>query len=184
MEPMKISLNLETGEMNPSYGKARRHISDLAGLVKDGNALAEKVAAGNPVVYEVLELPVPEEPGQLFVNLTVILPGKIGSEFHFTKGHFHINEKTAEVYLGLKGKGLVLLRKGSEVRAIEMERGTIIYIPPGWGHRTVNVADENLIFLSIYPADAGHDYERVKIEGIGLRVFEALDGKKYEIVSD
>jgi len=183
IDPFVVRLDLEEGILTPLPERVVRRLSDLRGLVYDEELLARELARGDPIIYEVRKLAIPQKQGQLFVNVTFLKAGKIGKEYYFTKGHFHINEKAAEVYLGLRGQGVLLLRRGTDTRVIEMDRGTLIYIPPGWGHRTINVSQETLVFLSVYPADAGHNYERVRSEGMGLRVFATAKGKGYEIVN-
>jgi glucose-6-phosphate isomerase len=55
---------------------------------------------------------------------------------------------------------------------IEIEPGTIAYVPPNHAHRTVNTGSEELVFLGVYPADAGHDYESIEQSGFSARVVE------------
>ena len=183
IDPFAVRLDLEQGTLAPLPERVVRRLSDLRGLVANEQLLDRELAKGDPIIYEVLKLAIPQEQGQLFINVTFLKAGRIGREYYFTKGHFHVNEKAAEVYLGLRGHGVLLLRKEANTRVVEMDRGTLIYIPPGWGHRTVNVSQETLVFLSIYPADAGHDYERVRLEGMGTRVFATVDGTGYEAVT-
>jgi len=110
------------------------------------------------VVYEINR----ELQGELNVGYTIIYPGKIGDEYYFTKGHFHKNILAGEVYIGVSGEGLILMQDregGFMVEEIESE--AIVYVPPGFAHRTVNTGKKELIFLSVYPSDAGHDYESI-----------------------
>ncbi len=46
-----------------------------------------------------------------------------------------------------------------------MKPGIIGYIPPYWGHRTLNTGNKKLILFAIYPADAGHNYKIVEERG-------------------
>jgi len=121
-------------------------------------------------VYECLQ---PQEVGHLNFGTTILYPGKIGDEFYMTKGHFHAKETSSEVYLGLAGKGLILLQsRTGNSECLEMSKGDVIYVPPGWGHRTVNVGAEKLVFYFMYQADAGHDYESVQKQGFSKLVVE------------
>jgi hypothetical protein len=43
-------------------------------------------------------------------------PGKVGSEYHLTRGHYHRKRNYAETYQSLSGRGLVLFER-EEVRA-------------------------------------------------------------------
>lgn len=84
--------------------------------------------------------------------------------------------------VGLVGRGVLLLYDGREARAVEMGPGVAGYVPPGWAHRTVNVADEPFRFLAVYPGTAGHDYEAVARTGMGARVVRSADG--YRVARD
>ena len=51
-----------------------------------------------------------------------------------------------------------------------MVPGTVHYVPGNVAHRVVNTGDEPLVFLAIWPSDAGHDYARIRTTGFGKRV--------------
>ena len=72
----------------------------------------------------------------------------------------------SEVYIGLGGEGLILMqnRKG-EVRHLRIAHNSCVFIPPGFAHRTINTGAQPLIFLAVYPANAGHDYESIAERG-------------------
>jgi glucose-6-phosphate isomerase len=182
--PFFVQLDLITGKLSSFSERVVRRLSDLRGLVADEVALRRELERGDRIVYEVFKINVPPIQGHLFFNVTVIHPGKIGEEYHFTKGHYHMNEQAAEIYIGVQGKGLLLMRSYNNFRVIEMQRGVLAYIPPGWGHRSVNVSHDPFVFLSIYPANAGYDYERIMREGMGKRVFATSNGQGYRIVDD
>jgi len=55
---------------------------------------------------------------------------------------------------------------------LDLKPGSIGYVPPGWGHRTINTGSEKLVFFFIYPSDSGHDYELVKEKGFAKIVIE------------
>ena len=113
----------------------------------------------NPLIYEYTEVENPQKEGHLNIGWTKIYPGKVGDEYYMTRGHFHKVEASGEVYIGLRGEGIVLTqtRDGKCVHA-EIAEGKIVYVPPGVAHRTVNTGDKPLIFLYIYPSYSGHDY--------------------------
>lgn len=87
-----------------------------------------------------------------------------------TKGHMHPNPQ-GEIYMGLSGRGGLLMFNGTETTWIDMQPGTIGYIPPHWAHRSVNVGDEPYSFLAVYPGGAGHDYGWVLANGMGSRSY-------------
>lgn len=126
----------------------------------------------NKIVYEVYEF----KNNDLNLSLTLLYPGKVGNEYFMTKGHYHEKE-VGEIYYCIKGRGLLVMqsRKG-EVNYLELEKGTIAYVPPNYAHRVVNISDEVLSFLAFYTSDAGHDYKSIEKEGFKVIVIE-VDGK-------
>jgi glucose-6-phosphate isomerase len=172
--PTRVTFDPRDGLVAPAGPLLARRLSDLEGLFADTAAWREGLR-DDPVVYEVASSPVPEEEGELPQSITTIHPGTVGGEFHMTKGHMHTRPR-GEIYLGLSGRGGLLLYDGERPEWIRMEPGTIGYIPPDWAHRSVNVGDEPYRFLAVYPGDAGHDYEWVRERGMGYRVMRGADG--------
>ncbi|MEM2593454.1 MAG: glucose-6-phosphate isomerase family protein, partial [Candidatus Bathyarchaeia archaeon] len=77
----------------------------------------------------------------------------------------------------ISGEGLILMQdRYGGVFTEEIRPETIVYVPPGLAHRSVNTGKNELIFLAIYPSDAGHDYETVDRIGFAKIVVER-DGK-------
>jgi glucose-6-phosphate isomerase len=145
--------------------------------------LSKSIAASmqDRVVYRVTKRSVPLESGELLQCITEILPGDCNGELFMTKGHGHSNSACAEIYLGIAGKGLVLIQRGNEFQAIELEKYKAVYIPGGWNHRTVNVSSEEpFVFYSIWPAQSGYDYEAIVRKPFSKRVFR--DGSGYKLV--
>jgi len=177
MLPFGLTLDFETGILQPCNNLTQRRISDMLRMYVDQEATEKAIKEGNPLVYEVYQYDVPFEEGQLMVVTSIIHPGKVGEEYYMTKGHFHQKEYTAEVYVGLQGEGYLLLesRKG-DFRALEMKSGTVAYVPPYWAHRTVNVGSEKFVFFGVYPADAGHNYKEIEKRGFAQILVER-DGK-------
>jgi len=166
IKAFSVRLGGATG-ISPYKVKAERRLSDMREHFSD-RALAERMLQRdeNPVIYEVYEVPQTPIGGQLNVGCTVVYPGTIGDEFYFTMGHFHQKETTSEVYVGMEGEGLILMqdRQGGSIH-LDIKPGILVYIPPNTAHRTVNTARDTLIFLAVYPSDAGHDYESVRTKG-------------------
>ncbi|HIC96310.1 TPA: cupin domain-containing protein [Candidatus Bipolaricaulota bacterium] len=167
-------VDLTRGIIEGASGHWVRHLSEMREMYQDQDAVAEILETGDPLIYEVYEIAVPEEEGQLLQCVTIIQPGKVGSEYYMTKGHYHKRRDRAEVYLCLSGRGYLLLQtEEGDARALELKPGTAAYVPPFWAHRTVNVDDEPLVFYGAYPADAGHDYKSVEEQrGFSLIVRE------------
>ncbi len=166
----------ETG-IYPYKAKVERRLTDLREYFLDRHLVEEMLSRGeNPLIYVVYEIPRKTE-GEFNVGCTIIYPGKIGEEYYFTKGHFHAKEQTSEVYIGMSGEGIILMQdKSGRTVAEKIEPGTLIYIPPGMAHRSINTGKTELIFLAIYPSDAGHDYETIMKTGFAKIVVER-DGK-------
>jgi glucose-6-phosphate isomerase len=58
----------------------------------------------------------------------------------------------------------------------ELRPGRILYVPPRWAHRSVNTGSGDLVFLFVYPGNAGHDYGTIERQGFRKLVVE-VDGK-------
>lgn len=177
VDPFALMLELESGRLEPHTTHIIRRVSDLRGAFLDAAAWDRLVSGGDPVVYEVLQYDVPEEVGQLICCTTVITPGDVGGECFMTKGHYHAQRDTGEVYVGLSGTGYLLLMTEEGGRAATpMRRGTVGYVPPRWAHRTVNTGSEPFVFFAVYPGQAGHDYGAIERTGFAQRVFASPDG--------
>ena len=162
----------------------QRRLSALKGQYADALAYEALIAAGDPVVYEVYEMLRPEAAGELRSGLSVVHPGLVGDEFYMTKGHFHRIIDTAEIYYGVKGRGLLLMEDArGEWAAEEVEPGRAVYVPPGWAHRSINIGNsEDLVTFFVYRADAGHDYGTIERQGFRKRVLQ--DGQGYRIADN
>ena len=89
-----------------------------------------------------------------------------------TKGHYHTVAETAEIYLCIRGDGYMLMKTpDGKSRAELMVRNRLVYVPPYWGHRSVNTGAAPLISLCVYPGEAGHNYGDIEQEGFPQRVF-------------
>lgn len=176
IEPVAIAVDFSSGALAPMTSHIRRRISDMRGMYADRQAEEALIAAGDPLVYEVIGFDVPPDPGQLAVCTTILHPGRVGDEYFMTKGHYHALRDRAEVYLGLRGRGILVLEADGQSRELDLLPGTAAYVPPYWAHRTVNAGDEPLIFLAVYPGDAGHDYGTIEREGFLHLVLAAAAG--------
>ncbi len=148
-------------------GRCSEHIvrkgKDMAGY------FLEKPEPGK-VIYEVYEA---ECVGNSCTALTIIKPGRVGREYHMTKGHFHEDAGSGETYFCLKGEGIILMQtRRGESEEIRLGPGCVACIPPGWAHRTVNVGESDFIMVAVFPASAGHDYKSIEKKGFAKRVLE------------
>ena len=179
MEPFAVGIDLATGAMPEATNHIVRKASDMRGYYADEAALQRLIDEGDdPLHYEVFEVPVPEEQGQLMYCISKLQPGRVGDECFMTKGHYHTVEATAEVYLGLRGEGYMVMKsRDGQSRHVSMARGRMVYVPPGWAHRSVNTsATEPLVSFCVYPGDAGHNYGDIQTQGFAIRVFDR-DGR-------
>lgn len=175
--PFGAVLDAVTGGVEPAGPVTENRLSGMLGLYEDGTGSDDRTEKADPVVYTVVAAPVPEEKGEVPFSITTIEPGDVAGELFMTKGHAHV-EQEGELYVGLSGRGLLLLYDGREPRWVEISPGHAGYIPPGWAHRTANVGEKPFRFLAVYPGDAGHDYGFVEREGMGARVYRSEEGYK------
>ncbi len=138
----------------------KRHLADLRGSFSDGSAYEAALAQGNPLIYEVTAVEPANGDGQLHYGLGIIQPGRIGDEYHLTKGHYHSHRAAAEIYIGLRGEGAMVLEDETtgETRLVPLVANSVVYVPGHTAHRTVNTGAEPLVYLGVYPSNAGHDY--------------------------
>ena len=142
-------------------------------IVRKGKDMAGyfmEEADPDALIYEVFEA---ETVGHIKLALTVMRPGKVGNEYHMTKGHFHEDGMAGEVYFGIKGTGMVIMQtKDGQTNELPIAPGAVVYIPPGWAHRTINIGKEEFLMMAIFPETAGHDYGSIKEKGFIKRVVE------------
>ena len=176
MEPYARLTNPDGVLTEPDQVTVRR-IGDMAAWYLDAGAACRLAAAGNPVVYEMREAASPATVGELACCTTVMHPGMVGDEYFMTKGHFHVDPSCAEIYYAHSGCGVLLAEAESgECRMVDMPKGAIVHVEPGWAHRTYNVGREPLVFLAVYPSVAGHDYGRIETHGFSHTVVRSERG--------
>lgn len=174
LSPFGVELDLDRGAMPGARNRLVRRASDMRGYYADPTALERLIAeGGDPVHYEVFEVPVPFERGHLMYCISTLQAGRVGHECFMTKGHYHAVPNTAEVYLCLRGEGYMIMKTAEGGFAAErMTRGRMVYVPPFWAHRSVNTGlDEPLVSFCVYPAEAGHNYGDIALEGFPKRVY-------------
>jgi len=179
LEPFSLDLDFESGKLSFYNKKAEIRLSDLAPYVYNTRVVEERLARNeNPVIYSYYDHVQPSTIGEMNFGITIILPGKIGDEYNFTRGHYHTNMEPGEIYIGIQGEGILLAqRRNGSCKSETIERGRVVYAPGDWnGHRTVNTGKDKLIFFTIEQAASGHDYETVRRNGLAKLVVEE-DGK-------
>ncbi len=153
------SYDCATGQIKGAT-MVRRHLSDLRGSFVDSRAYDAALSQGDVLIYSVASIEPGKGTGDLHYGLGVLMPGKIGDEYFLTKGHYHAWREAAEVYIGLRGEGCMLLEDESsgQSRMEPLGLGQIVYVPGHTAHRTINTGSEPLVYIGVYPAAAGHDY--------------------------
>jgi glucose-6-phosphate isomerase len=144
---------------------ATKRLSQIRECFADQRACDEILRHEDPVIYTVSTFDLATGPGQLHCGLGVLFPGRVGEEYYLTRGHYHATREASEIYLGLRGSGVMLLQgeDGTVTTANLVPQG-YVYIPARTAHRTVNTGSEKLVYCGIYPANAGHDYDAVRKE--------------------
>ena len=150
-----------------------RRLRDVQSIFADRLACQELLAE-NPLLYSVTQVEEHNGEGDIHYGLGILMPGKIGREYFMTKGHLHAWRPAAEVYIGLRGRGMMLLEdeRTGECRAAPLEANSTVYVPGYTAHRTVNVGDEPLVYWGILSSAAGHDYGAVAERNFRLVVVE------------
>ena len=114
-------------------------------------------------------------------DVTVLLPGLVGGEYIKTAGHYH-PDGYPELYQVVHGQAHYLLQKratrpaGEEPRAggtegpaddaalvdvvvVEAGPGQALFVPPGYGHVTINPGTEPLVMVNVVDRTFASVYE-------------------------
>lgn len=145
-------------------------------------------------------------------DLTVLVPGLVGGEYVKTAGHYHPPLPAAagvvegahpgaeapawtypELYQVLSGRAHYLLqlpaRDGkdgalSDVVVVEAGPGDALYVPPGYGHVTINPGPEPLVMINVVDAAFASLYGPYR-ERHGAAYYEIEeDGRAYFVPND
>ncbi|ASY60656.1 MULTISPECIES: glucose-6-phosphate isomerase family protein [Sinorhizobium] len=174
--PENVLIDAVTGTVATETERYEKRVSDLRQVFADREAVERMVAEkGNPLVYQVRAYR--KEGCDLWFGTTTIEPGRVGSEYFMTRGHFHKRRDMGEVYYTQAGNGLLLLQsRDSQIETLEMRPGVCSSIPPDWAHRSINVGDEPLVFFWICNVEAGNDYADIVQKGMLKRVVVGNSG--------
>lgn len=151
----------------------QRTLKEVASIYQDQEVA--KQFPDDTIAYTIQAwMPVAEgTSGGLFFGASTIMPGKVGTEYFMTKGHFHSLGDRAEFYWGIQGKGmLILMDRDRNTWAEEVYPGSLHYIGSEIAHRLANTGNENLIVGACWPSDAGHDYDEIARNGFSARLVE------------
>ena len=171
-----IDFDLKTG-LSKSAESSKRYVSSMKGMYADSEAEKKLIENGDPLVYEFYEMGAPDKSSDLAFGASITYPGKVGNEYFMTKGHFHTVLETAEVYYCLGGQGYMLLESPEgDWSAQKLSPGEMVYVPPRYAHRSINVGDVPMVTFFCFRGDAGHDYGTIETKGYRKLLVEK-DGK-------
>ena len=160
--PVSIDFDLHTGLSSSAVSK-KRYLSDMKNMYQDEEARSK---IEDRLTYEYYDLGLPEVAGELAFGTSIVYPGKVGNEYHMTKGHFHQHIDTPEVYYGLSGEGYMLMENmAGDVAWEKIFPGNAVYVAKGYAHRMINTSNEPLAVFYTYEANAGHDYQTILENG-------------------
>ncbi|MGC4805076.1 glucose-6-phosphate isomerase family protein [Micromonospora sp. DT233] len=176
------SLVISPGEMLGRTGRYEKRLADLGGLFADEAAFAARLETeADRVIYHVDEFRPSTRAGDLITGISTLTPGRVGTEFHLTRGHIHAQHDRTEIYHCLAGHGLMLMETlDGRTVVTELRPGVVAYVPPVHIHRSVNLGDTDLVTLFCYPADAGQDYGIIARSG-GMRHRAVADGDGWRL---
>ncbi len=176
-KPFNIPLDPQLLVNFPFGNVLQRRLSQLRDYYQNQEAVVDTLASSDPIIYEVWELEYEGEGRGISLGTTRILPGTIGGEFYFTRGHFHAEDDGDELYVVLEGKGaLATFTHDGESEVVEMFPGNLYYVPGNLAHRTINIGNEDFVFLSIWPPHIDHDYGSITETGFPKLVFASDNG--------
>jgi glucose-6-phosphate isomerase len=171
--PMRLQVDLASGEFAPFSDYYERRLSQLSSLFSDKQSLQHILQGSDPILYDVRIRPFVTSLSDFSLAVTRLYPGKVGEEYYLTKGHHHQLLEQPEIYFCLQGQGCLLLEGGEgDFQAHWWTSGALSHIPPGYAHRTVNTGGETLVFASFFHLSAGHDYTSVARRGFAKIVVE------------
>lgn len=128
--------------------------------------------------------------GEDLRNITIWEPGKVGSEYIKTYGHYHVGDIN-ETYWIIYGEGITIAQKRvgdaddeiEQIRIVRVKAGDAVFMPRGWAHAAANIgktffvtADDSPVnFEDVDPSSLpGHaDYEPIKkMHGMAYYIVE------------
>lgn len=174
-EPVASVVDVSAGTMGGNTGRYEKRLKDLDGMYEDHAAFhALAGETGEQIVYAVEDFKPGNHAGDLIYGVTRMSPGRVGREFFLTRGHIHAKADRPEIYYGQQGRGLMQLESpAGETKIVEIGPQTICYVPPYWIHRSINVGEEDLVMVFVYPSDSGQDYG----------IIEASKGMRHRVMA-
>lgn len=179
--PTSHHIDKSTGVMSNASGCYEKRLADMGNIYAGRRAFEAAVAEnGEKVVYRVHDVHPEADRGDLIFGTTFMTPGRIENEFFVTRGHIHAKGNRPETYYGESGHGVMLLESPEgKTEILEIAAGTMVYVPPFWIHRSINVGNTPLVMSFCYPNDSGQDYDIIaRSGGMAKRIVANGDGWK------
>ena len=182
-KPTSHRIDPLSGELTGATGHYCKKLSDMAGLYEDEAEFSQAIEQGrDAIIYKVSDVRPDAIHGDLIFGTTFMEPGRIGNEFFMTRGHIHAKANRPETYYGESGEGLMLLESPEGItRVLEVLPRQMIYVPPFWIHRSVNIGSVPLVLSFCYPSDSGQDYSIIERSG-GMASRIVADGSVWKEV--
>lgn len=128
-------------------------------------------------------------------DITILVPGLLGDEFIKTVGHFHplkphSSETYPEYYEVLYGEAIYLLQKNDraseaeEVIAVRAKKGDKVYIPPNYGHVTINPGETHLVMANLVERNFKSIYEPFAEKRGAAYYYIQVNDKKNDFVKN
>jgi len=128
-------------------------------------------------------------------DITVLVPGTINREYIKTVGHFHPLKANGcntfpEYYEVIWGEAIYILQKNSrsgdveEITAIEAQKGDKVFIPPNYGHITINSGDTPLVMCNLIEKNFSSLYEPFRDKKGAAYYYIQGDNRKGEFVKN
>ena len=183
--PTSHSIDPLSGELTGATRHYSKKLSDMVGLYEDEVKFSQAVKQdGDSIIYRVSDVRPNALHGDLIFGTTFMQPGRIGDEFFMTRGHIHAKANRPETYYGESGEGLMLLESPEGLtRVLEVLPRQMIYVPPFWIHRSVNIGSVPLVMSFCYPSDSGQDYSIIERSG-GMASRIVVDGSGWKEVQN
>lgn len=197
--PLYLDMNSNvmaiSGEMN-FLGMGRKQLNDMTGLF----ANTQEVDLNKEIYQTYRGIVFPKDENvfnkyEMSYDITIVHEGTVNGEFNKTSGHYHgWNSKRTntygEVYEVILGEALFVLQKSmdfdkhpetpkiDDVILARVHAGQTLLVPPNYGHCSINVGTEPLVFSNIAYKPCPVIYDSVKINhGMAYFIYKNENGK-------
>src|SRR5258708_23268067 len=110
LSPFLAFVNPESLQIQPNTGGYRKYVLELDGIYWNQTSFRKLVeTCGNEVAYRGEEARFTDGGSDLITGISVLEPGKVGSEFFMTLGNLHQRADPPATYYCIAGPRLLLL---------------------------------------------------------------------------